>query len=77
MARSISRVMLVSNLQDREFIASETLFRSRRRLWLPVEHPLLHADSIDLADVANAPYIMLSVDEANQTASRRAASISK
>jgi len=63
-------VMLVSNLQDREFIASETLFRSRRRLWLPVEHPLLHADSIDLADVANAPYIMLSVDEANQTASR-------
>ena len=63
-------VMLVSNLQDREFIASETLFRSRRRLWLPVEHPLLHADSIDLADVAGAPYIMLSVDEANQTASR-------
>ena len=35
-----------------------------------MEHPLLHADSIDLADVADAPYIMLSVDEANQTASR-------
>lgn len=63
-------VMLVSNLQDREAIASETLFRSRRRLWLPVEHPLLLAESVDLHDVADAPYIMLSVDEAHQTASR-------
>jgi hypothetical protein len=35
-----------------------------------LEHPLLHTDSIDLADVAGAPYTMLSVDEANQTASR-------
>lgn len=63
-------VMLVSNLQDREAIASETLFRSRRRLWLPVEHPLLQAESVDLEDVADMPYIMLSVDEAHQTASR-------
>jgi DNA-binding transcriptional LysR family regulator len=63
-------VMLVSNLQDRERLASETLFRSRRRLWLPVEHPLLLAESVDLSDLAGAPYIMLSVDEAHQTASR-------
>jgi DNA-binding transcriptional LysR family regulator len=63
-------VMLVSNLEDRERIASETLFRSRRRLWLPVEHPLLQADTIDFADVAQAPYVMLTVDEAQQTASR-------
>lgn len=63
-------VMLVSNLQDHDAIASETLFRSRRRLWLPVEHPLLLAESVDLNNVAEAPYIMLSVDEAHQTASR-------
>ncbi len=63
-------VMLVSNLEDRERIASETLFRSRRRLWLPVEHPLLQADTIDFADVSQAPYIMLTVDEAHQTAAR-------
>ncbi len=63
-------VMLVSNLQDREALASETLFRSRRRLWLPVEHPLLSAESIGLEDVARLPYVMLTVDEANQTASR-------
>lgn len=63
-------VMLVSNLQDRDALASETLLRSPRRLWLPVEHPLLLAESVDLHDVAQAPYIMLSVDEAHQTASR-------
>jgi len=63
-------VMLVSNLQDRTSLASEILFRSRRRLWLPVEHPLLSAESVDLEDVARLPYVMLTVDEANQTASR-------
>ena len=63
-------VMLVSNLQDHASLASEILFRSRRRLWLPVEHPLLSAESVDLTDVARAPYVMLTVDEANQTASR-------
>ena len=63
-------VVLVSNLQDRNSLAYETLFRSRRRLWLPVEHPLLAAERIDFADVAKAPYVMLSVDEANQTAAR-------
>jgi DNA-binding transcriptional LysR family regulator len=63
-------VMLVSNLQDRKHLAYETLLRSRRRLWLPVEHPLLTAETISLEDVAREPYIMLTVDEASQTASR-------
>jgi len=63
-------VMLVSNLQDRKRLAHEILVRSRRRLWLPVEHPLLVAESITLEDVASLPYVMLTVDEAGQTASR-------
>jgi DNA-binding transcriptional LysR family regulator len=63
-------VMLVSNLQDRKRLAHEILVRSRRRLWLPVEHPLLMAESITLEDVASQPYVMLTVDEAGQTASR-------
>ncbi len=63
-------VMLVSNLQDQAALASEILFRSRRRLWLPVEHPLLSAESVGFADVARVPYVMLTVDEANQTASK-------
>jgi DNA-binding transcriptional LysR family regulator len=63
-------VMLVSNLQDKKRLASETLLRSKRRLWLPVEHPLLTAETITLEDVADQPYVMLTVDEANQTASK-------
>lgn len=61
-------VMLVSNIHDRSQLAYETLFRSRRRLWLPVEHPLLQSDTITLEDVAPLPYIMLTVDEASKTA---------
>ena len=63
-------VMLVSNLQTRDRLQSETLFRSRRRLWTPAEHPLLKGSSVGLADVANHAYVMLTVDEANQTAAR-------
>ena len=63
-------VMLVSNLHDRDAFASETLLRSRRRLWLPADHPLLDAETVDLSEIAKAPYIMLSVDEAHLTASR-------
>ena len=63
-------VMLTSNLANDAELASETLFRSRRRLWLPSDHPLLAHQSVPLADVAAQPYIMLTVDEANRTAGR-------
>jgi DNA-binding transcriptional LysR family regulator len=63
-------VMLVSNLQDKKRLAHETLIRSRRRLWLPVEHRLLAAETVTLEDIAAEPYVMLTVDEANQTAAR-------
>jgi DNA-binding transcriptional LysR family regulator len=63
-------VMLVSNLQNRRDTTYETLVRSRRRLWLPIEHPLLHASSLTLEDIAKEPYIMLTVDEAGKTAAR-------
>ena len=63
-------VMLVSNLRERQQLAYETLLHSRRRLWLPAEHPLLSADTITLEQVASEPYAMLTVDEADQTAVR-------
>ena len=63
-------VMLVSNLQDKKHLAHEVLMRSRRRLWLPVEHHLLSAENITLEDVAGEPYVMLTVDEASRTATR-------
>lgn len=63
-------VMLVSNLGERKHLAYETLLRSRRRLWLPAEHPLLSKETVTLNDVASEPYAMLTVDEASQTAER-------
>jgi len=63
-------VMLTSNLANTGELASETLFRSRRRLWLPSEHRLLAAPQISLFDVAREPYVMLTVDEASRTAGR-------
>jgi len=63
-------VLLVSNIDNRAAVASETLIRSRRRLWLPTEHNLLAAESVSLADVAQEDYVMLTVDEASQTALR-------
>ena len=62
--------ILVSNLENRDGLDSEVLIRSRRRLWLPTDHPLLKANSVSLADVAEEPYVTLTVDEARQTAMR-------
>lgn len=63
-------VMLVDRIENRARIASETLIRSQRRLWLPVDHPLLKAERVTFEDVAREPYVMLTVDEANQTVAR-------
>ena len=69
-ARSISPSCWSPTSPTRTRIASETLFRSRRRLWLPVEHPLLNRENVTLADVASEPYVMLTVDEAMNTAGK-------
>ncbi len=63
-------VMLTSNIVDQEGLKFETLMQSRRRLWLPSLHPLLSQSNITLADVSREPYIMLTVDEASNTAQR-------
>lgn len=62
-------ILLVSNITD-EALEFEVLVRSRRRLWLPSHHPLLHQKRVTLRDVAREPYIMLTVDEADRTAMR-------
>jgi DNA-binding transcriptional LysR family regulator len=63
-------VVLTSNLENQTDLAHETLIRSRRRLWLPIDHPMMRMTEIRLEHVAQEPYIMLTVDEANQTADR-------
>lgn len=63
-------VLLTSNIADQEGLEFETLFRSVRRLWLPTNHPFLDQKSVALTDIADEPYIMLTVDEASNTAQR-------
>lgn len=63
-------VLLTSNLENQAELAHETLIRSRRRLWLPVDHPMVRMTEIKLEHVAQEPYVMLTVDEASQTAER-------
>lgn len=61
-------VMLVSNLQNKRSLACSVLFPSQRRLWLPQKHPLLAKASVSLSEIAQEPFIMLTVDEAEVTA---------
>jgi DNA-binding transcriptional LysR family regulator len=63
-------VMLVSNLQNTDQIDQEVLMRSSRRLWLSADHQLASRQEISVADVAKEDYVMLTVDEAEKTASR-------
>jgi len=60
-------IVLVSNLEHSDEFATETLARSRRRLWTATGHPLLSKPRVTLKDVAREPYIQLSIDEAAVT----------
>lgn len=62
-------VLLTSNVLNPE-LNTETLMRSKRRLWLPSGHALTRSDSVGFGDIARKPYIMLQVDEAAQTTHR-------
>jgi DNA-binding transcriptional LysR family regulator len=60
-------ILLVSNLERGAELATETLAKSRRRLWTPTGHPLLLKTRVTLKDVAKEPYIQLQIDEAAAT----------
>lgn len=62
-------VMLTANVSNSE-ITRETFFGSERRLWVPAKHPLLGQPEVTLEQVAAEPYIMLTVDEAANSALR-------
>ena len=63
-------LMLTSNLANQEDISYENLIHSRRRLWTGVNHRFLKRPAVTFQDVAGEPYIMLTVDEASNTALR-------
>ncbi len=57
---------LTSNLKN-PGIQHETFVHSKRRLWMAPTHPLANQPEIHLADVAQHPYALLTVDEADLT----------
>jgi DNA-binding transcriptional LysR family regulator len=59
-------VMLTANTSNPD-LSTETHLSSRRRLWVPAGHRLLSLAAIGLREVAEEPYIMLTVDEAAHT----------
>ncbi|MBL4740309.1 MAG: LysR family transcriptional regulator [Sneathiella sp.] len=63
-------MILTSNLDNQEDLQTETLLRSRRRLWLSSDNEITKMQSVTLEDIADQPYIMLTVDEASNTALR-------
>lgn len=60
-------ILLVSNLKHVAELATETLAKSRRRLWSATNHPLLAKPKVTLRDIAKEPYIQLTIDEAAKT----------
>lgn len=61
---------IVSNCDPGLALARKVLLRSRRQLWVCDQHALMGQDDVRLADVAGYPYIMLTVDEGEASASR-------
>ena len=60
-------ILLVSNLEHRDVLSTETLAKSRRRLWTSTNHALLSKPKVTLKDVAKEPYVQLLIDEAAAT----------
>jgi DNA-binding transcriptional LysR family regulator len=63
-------IALLSNLKRPQRFARHTLIRSRRQLWTSATHPLLAIERPSLRDIAAYPYILITVDEAEQSTMR-------
>ncbi len=63
-------VMLTSNIVNHEELSHDILWKSRRRLWVDAHHKFLKQPSVTMQDISQEPYIMLTVDEASNTAQR-------
>ena len=60
-------MLLTSNTSNPE-LETQTLLKSERRLWVPQHHPLQMKGHASFEEIAEEDYIMLTVDEAANTA---------
>ncbi|QRQ83849.1 LysR family transcriptional regulator [Cupriavidus oxalaticus] len=63
-------IALLSNLERPQRFKRHTLMRSRRQLWTSASHPLLEVERPSLRDIAAYPYILITVDEAEESTMR-------
>ena len=63
-------MVLLSNVEKLSRFGSQVLIRSRRQLWLAPSHPLAQMDAPSLKDIAAHPYILITVDEGEQSTLR-------
>lgn len=60
-------LLLTSNIGDDERLEHETFVHSRRRLWMAPTHTLARQERVQLVDLEQYPYALLTVDEADVT----------
>lgn len=63
-------LVLLSNSEHREQFDYHVLLRSRRQLWTSSHHPLSKQPFASLADIAQYPFIQLTVDENDEATHR-------
>lgn len=61
-------VLLLSNVEGRERFQTKVLARSRRQLWVAPDHPLAEQGSVSFDQIAQYPFIELTVDEGGRNA---------
>lgn len=63
-------IVLLSNVDDPGRFGHRSLIRSRRQLWAAPGHPLLQGPAPTLKQIAEYPYILLTVDEGEESTMR-------
>jgi DNA-binding transcriptional LysR family regulator len=63
-------IVLLSNVENIKRFRHHVLIRSRRQLWTSPAHPLAQLNAPSLADIARYPYILITVDEGEQSTLR-------
>lgn len=63
-------VALLSNVSDLGRFAHRSLIRSPRKLWVAPTHPLAALERPTLRDVADHPYVMITLDEGESSSMR-------
>lgn len=61
-------LIVVSQLQNRQALDTETILRSGWRVWLPVNHRLAGEEKVDATELARQALVLLQVDELGDAA---------